>query len=324
MSGNTFELGTNPAPAGAAQESNGTNPAAGAAAAGVPGSQDQGIPGQSDAELNLDGEDSGQQPTEPDDELDDIEHEGKKARIPKWVKPLVMFQADYTQKTQEHADRVRSDEAKIAQDRRDLRLVAHVQQQHMQQRGAIAAIDQQLSQYGGVNWQQAMATDPQGAQAAWMQFQQLKDQRTLAAQNLQVSEHQLAQHLQQQAQQAQTRALDGVRAVVSKWSPEVTTAVNDIGSKAYGIGQAQFEVFAAHPALLNVLHDAVMYRQLMGKAAPSAAKKPGPAAAPALVPVEPLPQGGGQATPKRLDSPNLSVDEWMKRRNEQLARRQKR
>lgn len=316
---NTFDLGTNPAPAGAAQESNGTNPAA-QAAAGVPGSQDQGNAGQSGGDVDLDGDDSGQQAAQPE-ELEDIEHEGKKYAIPKALKPLVMFQADYTQKTQEHAERARQFEAEVQQRQQELQFQAQVQRQHVQQHGQIAALDQQIAQYQAVNWPAAMQQDPTGAQAAWMQFQQLKDQRGTVAQQLQASESQLTQRLQQQSQQAQQRALAAMGEVVSKWSPDVATAVNDIGRKAYGIGQAQLTAFAQNPVLLTVLHDAVMYRRLMDRAA--SPSKPAQAAAPAVTPAPTLPQGGGNATPRRA-SDSLPINEWMRREQERLRPRHKR
>lgn len=322
MTTSTTELETNPAPAGAAEGVQGTNPAAEEAdGEGVRGSdEDQGQADQSDDALSPEVDDDAQQGAQTED-LDEIEHEGKKYAIPKAIKPLLLMQADYTQKTQEHAERVREDEARITQERQALQVQAQFTQAHTQLIGQLAATDHQLGQYSNVNWQQWMATDPQSAQAAWMQASQLKEQRAQLVGALQQGERQFAAQANNLEAQRKAREAQAVAAVVSKWSPEVRAAVNDIGAKAYGISDQQFSLFASNPALLTVLHDAVQYRQLMTKTA--SVTKPKAAAQP-IAPTATLPKGGGQATPKRLDSPGLSTEEWMSRRNEQLSRTRRR
>lgn len=314
----TIELGTNQATNQPAAGVQGTNPAdtLREAAAGVPDSQDQGLAGQSDLELDEDGN-----PIPPAIELDEWEDEdGKKYQIPKALAPRLMKDADYTRKTQEHAETVRQAQQQFAQREQQLAIQAQAQQQTMQQRAQLAALDMQLAQYQGVNWAVAAQQDPGAAQQAWLAFQQLKEQRTGVVTQIQTMESQFAAQAQQLSQQAQAQAAEAVSRIVSTWSPDEQAAVNEIGAKAYGVTKEQFQLFAMNPGLLPILRDAVLFQQAKQRAS-SAGK---PAAAPPAGPTPTLQQGSGRATPKSLDDPGLSVDEWMRRRSEQISKRGKR
>lgn len=308
----TADIETNPQeqPTAGVQGTNPTQPQ------GVPGvldSQDQGLAGQSDPELDENGN-----PIEPAPELDDWEDEdGKKHRIPKALIPRLMKDADYTRKTQEHAELVRQAEQKLAQTQQQLALQTQAQQQHLQQRAQLAALDMELAKYQGVNWALAGQQDPGAAQQTWLAYQQLKEQRTGVATQLQAMEsHYLAQ-AQQQAQASQRQAQEAVSHIVSQWTPDERAAVNEIGSKVYGVKQQHFEFFASNPGLLPILRDAVLYQQAKQRAT-SATK---PAAAPAAGPTPILQPGTGRATPRSLEDPGMPMDEWMRRRREQLTKR---
>ncbi len=316
-----FELGTNQAAETLSEAAGvqGTNPAdpLREAAAGVPDSQDQGLAGQSDLELDEDGN-----PIEPAIELDEWEDEdGKKHQVPKALMPRLMKDADYTRKTQELAETQRQAQQQFAQREQQLALQAQAQQQTLQHRAQLAALDMQLAQYQGVNWTIAAQQDPGAAQQAWLAFQQLKEQRTGVATQIQAMEQQLTVHAQQQAQQAQAQASEAVARIVSTWKPEEQAAVNEIGAKVYGVTKEQFQLFATNPGLLPILRDAVLYQRAQQRAA-SAGKAAAPA--PQAGPTPTLQQGSGRATPKSLDDPGLSTDEWMRRRSEQISKRGRR
>lgn len=65
----------------------------------VDGVADDQVNDQADYESNEDNEEGSQE-----DDLEEVEHSGKKYRIPKELKPALMLQADYTRKTQEAAE----------------------------------------------------------------------------------------------------------------------------------------------------------------------------------------------------------------------------
>jgi hypothetical protein len=240
--------------------------------------------------------------------------------VPKALVPRLMKDADYTRKTQEHAEVVRQAELRLAQAQQQIALQAQAQQQHLQQRAQLAALDMELAKYQGVNWTLAGQQDPGAAQQAWLAFQQLKEQRTGVEKQIQSMESQFLAQTQQQTHAAKRQAQDQVARIVSEWTPDERAAVNEIGSKAYGVKAEHFEFFAANPGLLPILRDAVRYQQAQQRAS-SAAK---PAATPgAAAPIPTLQPGTGRATPRSMDDPSMPMDEWMKRRREQIRKRSK-
>ena len=242
-------------------------------------------------------------------ELDEIEHEGLKHQIPKALRPLIDKGLDYTQKTQELAEQRRQHEQQFAEKQQQFEQRQQAAQVLHEGRAAVHALDLQLQQYQGIDWQAASAQDPAATQQAWMQYQQLRDRRQGVAQQLQAAE----QHF---TQRVSTEARQRVAEVVTKWKPEEQAAVNE-AAKDYGITpQILTGVFGNNPMLLDILRDAALHRKASKTAAAVTAPKPSAPAKPAAV----LPKGNG-APPKTMADPLLPVDEWMKRRNAQIARR---
>ncbi|HNT40039.1 MAG TPA: hypothetical protein PKO45_13065 [Rubrivivax sp.] len=314
MNGLITDIETNP-PGDNAAGVPGTNPAQSQGAPGVrDADQDQGQAAQSDQALDEDGN-----PIEPAPELDEWEDEdGKKYQVPKALTPRLMKDADYTRKTQEHAQVVRQEQARIAQAQQQLALQVQAQQQHLQQRAKVAALDMELAKYQGVNWALAGQQDAGAAQQAWLAFQQLKEQRTGVEKELQAMESSYIAQAQAQAQAASRQAQEAVARIVSQWTPEDRDAVNKIGSEVYGVRGEHFKFFAENPGLLPILRDAVRYQQAQARA--KSAAKP-PAAAPAAEPPRTLQPGTGRAAPRSMDDPGMSMTEWMQRRNQQIKRK---
>jgi hypothetical protein len=298
------DIGTNPPASAGAAGVQGGNPPGYEAGAG-PSDADQGLAGQSDGDLP-DGAEGEQAP-----ELDEIELEGQKHQIPKALREYLDKGLDYTRKTQEHADTVRAREQEFAE-RQQLFEQREQASQHLKQgHAAVAALDLQLQQYQGINWAAASQQDPVAANAAYMQFMQLQNQRQDMVGKLQQAE-------QQFSEQSQQVAANRVQAVVSKWTPDEKQAVN-AAAREYGITPPVLVgLFGNNPGLLNVLRDAAMFRQASRKAdAAVAAAKPKPAQA---QPAAQLPQGGRSTSPRSLNDPNLSDAEWTRMRNEQIRR----
>ena len=295
------DIGTNqPASAGAGVQD--ANPSGYEADAGA-SDADQGLADQSDGDLPEEGE------GEAAPELDEFEHEGRKHQIPKALRELLDKGADYTRKTQEHAEAVRAREQEWATREQDFAHRAQASQHLQQGHATVAALDLQLKQYDGINWAVAAQNDPTAANQAWIAYSQLKDQRQAIAGQLQQAEQHFLSTTQQQATQR-------VQQAVSKWSPEEQAAVNAVAKDYNLTPQVLTGVFGQHPMLLTILRDAALHRQASAKAA-TALK---PVAPKATAPAGKLPQGNGNATPRRLDDPNMPMDEWLRRRNEQVRR----
>ena len=312
--------GTNPLaspPAGVP----GTNPNPGS-----PGPQDQGSAGQSYEDL---GSEAGE--GTPAVETEEVEHEGRKYLIPKPLKPALMFHADYTRKTQEAAERERQKDAELAAREQQFQLRAQAQLQLVGEYARVASLDQQLEPYARVNWTQAMAQDSVSAQAAWMQFQQLKEQRAAAVSRLQSLE---AQQIAQQQQAIRQRLEEGMRRLpkeIQGWGPELRDRVKETVMNAYGFTEGEMaQVFDAR--LVRLMHDAHQFHALMRQAqskqqasssAAGGAEAPGAAAGLPNMGMQPPPTlpAGGSGSTRSVTDPNISTSEFMRRRQEQLNKR---
>jgi hypothetical protein len=320
------ELGTNP-PADLQQGASGvqeTNPLPGEDE-GVSGSTDQGEAYQSDDDVaaNEPGGEGEQPAATP--ETAEVEFGGKKYVVPKALEAAILKDADYTQKTQQLAQERQAAQQAIAEREQQLAQQAQLQQTHFEELATLKALDgqvQQLSQFvqqGSANWHTLTPEQQLQVQQANVQLGAIREQRMGAVQRLQQAQQQLGQQAQQQAQQAQRAAVETVRSIVSQWSPDVTAAVNDLGASVYGVQQQHFQFFAANPGLLPILRDAVLYQQAQKRAA-SATAKAAPKAVQSAEPTPTLPSGGGSGTVRSLNDPAVPMDEWMKRRRQQLSK----
>jgi hypothetical protein len=292
-------------------------------AAGV-GVLDQGTSAsQSDLELGPDGQPLN---AEPDPETEEVDHEGKKYKIPKVLKPALLMHADYTRKTQEHAEKVRSDELRLAQAQQELAQHAQVENSLVAEHAALANLDSQLATYAQVNWQAAVAQDPAGAQAAWMTYQQLKEQRTGAANNLQGLRGQRLAQIQQRETQALEAEFKKLPEAIPGWSPELQGKLVQGLRETYGVSPAELATVKSVTAV-RILHDAWQYQQMMKNAgaaspqrAPQGLAQPAGVKPSTPVPVATLP-AGGSGNVRRIDDPGLSTSDWMKLRSQQLNKR---
>ena len=82
---------------------------------------------------------------EGEDELEEIERDGKRYKIPAALKPELMMQADYTRKTQELAA-----ERKAIADQRSM--VEQASEAELNAYAAVWNIDQQLAAYQKLDW----------------------------------------------------------------------------------------------------------------------------------------------------------------------------
>lgn len=251
----------------------------------------------------------GQEPepqANPADDMDEIEHEGKKYRVPKAIKPLVMMQQDYTRKTQSLAEEKRTFEQQRLQ-------FAEASQAHFKDLGKLMALDDQLEQWKQVNWQQLSDQDPQRAQSLWFQYNQLKDQRQALVGELQQKE----QQRQAAAQQDYAKRIADARSFVAReipgWSEELDVKLTNF-AVSQGLTREQAAQIAINtPAAYKIVHLAYLGQQLLEKQK-AAASKPAPAPAP-------VPNVTTSRAPAAKDPERMTTEEWMRYRNKQVASR---
>jgi chaperonin cofactor prefoldin len=252
------------------------------------------------------GEGDGEQ-LEP--ELADVEYEGKAYKLPPELKDALLRTADYTRKTQEVAEQRKTVEAKMA----EAQAAYQTSQEVIEARAVAHHIDSQLKQYENVNWQALENEDPMAAMSHWRQFQQLQQQRGQVAQYLDKTQNDLSE----QAKQATATRLRETRAFAEKelkgWTPELDNKITEFATKDLG-----FTVDSLRdqytPQVYRTLYLAHIGHLALQKQ--TAAPKPSAPAAQPLTKVTTR----ANPPPSGLDD-RLSMDEWTKRRNAQLAKK---
>src|SRR5262245_60287437 len=88
-----------------------------------------------------------------DAEHDEIEHDGKRYRIPSALKSAFMMHGDYTRKTQELAAVRRSLDA-------ERETFSRSALTHVADFGRLTSLDQDIAKYANVDWQKLATDDP--------------------------------------------------------------------------------------------------------------------------------------------------------------------
>lgn len=220
----------------------------------------------------------------PADEFEEIEREGKKATIPKWLKSELMMQQDYTRKTQEVAEQRKAHEQAQAA----LQAERQAWQTYQQEAAQYYALDAQVKDYAKLSqdqWDQWANQNPVEANNAWRRFQALKDQqREIGAK--------LAQ------KDAETRAAtekdfvtryEQVNAEMAKRSPTWNVEASKVGQYlSERFDQPSVKLIAGSLAATEMARKAYLYDQLQAKHRAAQTPAPAPVATPAPV--------GGQRT----------------------------
>lgn len=250
---------------------------------------------QSDDESELDASEESDQA----EEEEEIEHDGLKYRVPKSLKPLLMMQSDYTQKTQTLAEQRRSFEAYQNQANEAI-------QANFTDAARVVAMDDRLSQFQNVDWTALSNQNPLQAQQLWFEFQSLKETReNLAKTVLNREQARLAQQRELTAQKL-AEGNDVLAKEIPGWGDELKAKIVKFGLDS-GITKEELGQ-VTDPRFVKLLHAAYIGSQVMNKRQPS---KPDTQAKPVRT------VGKGQAA-QASDMTRMSVDSWMKARNKQI------
>ena len=253
-------------------------------------------------------------PGQAEDDGEDIELDGKTYRVPKELKDGFLRQADYSRKTQELADQrraVESDQARVKQ-------MDTWAREHAVDLGNLVAIDNRLAAYQNVNWQAENARDPVATQAAWIEFQQLRDARNGVVGSLQQRDAQRTQ--QQRAEHA--KQLEAAHAQLARdipgWNEQKMADLGRYGIDKFGLKADEVDNLS-DARLVRILHKAFLWDQHETKQRAAARQ------ATASPPAQPVTVIGARKAPVAIAASNpqsdrLSIDEWAKRRNAELAR----
>lgn len=243
------------------------------------------------------GGESEQDRAQPEDDTDEVEHEGKKYKIPKAVKPLVMMNADYTRKTQAVAEERKAVEAERESFRQNAKFYAET----LQDQARLVNVDDQLKQYQALDWQNIWNQDPINAGKLNSQFQVLRQQRDALASEIQGKQQKLHSEAQQSYAKREEESRAYLQREIPEWSPDL-----DVKLSKFAIDQGftpdQIKGLAvSSPQSVKVLHLAFVGKQLMDKQRAAAKPKPQP--------VQLVPQVRSSRTNTTKSPADMSVEE---------------
>lgn len=254
-------------------------------------------------------------PIEPEDEevdLDDLKLKVPKDQAQK-VREAMLRQADYTRKTQELAEQRKAFET-------ERQNVVQATNEELNAFAQASNLGQRLAAFQQINWnawtQQAQANfdyDEQAKiQAAWMEFQQVKDAHAQAIGTLRTLQDQRVSA----AQQETAKRVEEGRADLVKndgWTEELKAKLTDY-ALTRGLSRDDLGDLEATPAAARILMDAYEgYQARQQKQAANRHVQAQQAQPAATVSTR-------RAPPSGLDD-RLSIEEWTRRREEQLRKR---
>ena len=278
-----------------------------------------------DADSYSDGTDQaetdGAEDGQPEDDTEEVDWDGTKYRIPKALKPGLLMQADYTRKTQELAEQRRHVEQHV----QSLSQQAELQQATLEHRVNLRTVEQQLQQFSNTDWSnysaQYGADATAAAMASWQQYRDAKAELEGAIAKTETETRQMSERSSAnaiaQADQVLSREIEG-------WSPQLVQDLAGYAATEFGITPQELRDSVVNPdgtadtrtfKVLARLHRAeTELARLKGQAtkAQQAAKQA------AVTPAKAVGQRAGGYKPGLDDS--LPADEWLRRRNAQLAK----
>jgi len=289
------------------------------------------------------------EPIEPEaaeieDDSEEVEHDGQKYKIPKALKSALLFQADYTRKTQEVAEERRALAAEREAFTAREAAIEAAAQDVVEAKAKAVALSQTLAEYDDVDWNgweqrirqlraagrhEDAAQDQFDLDSAWRKRDQLKQAHTTALSEAETKAKKVADDLTAAQSEERTKLLREGHAVLARdipnWGPELGRELIGFGSKAFGFTPDEIAGIT-DPRMMKVLH-AVFLADKASKETAAADKtrktvqtleqqqQVRPAAtvgarSPATTP--------STATPA---SDRLSTEAWMKQEQARLARK---
>jgi hypothetical protein len=253
------------------------------------------------------------EPTVVEEELFDIEINGKTHKVTKDIRDSVLMHADYTRKTQDIAEQRKAIEAQRSQ----VDQFATSAQAHIRDMGRLMALDDQLDQYSKVDWARYTQENPLEADAAFRQRTLMKEQREALARQIQANEVRRSQ----EAQLAQAKRYEEtnrkLETEIKGWNADLAGKLRQYAADV-GIPDNLIRAYAHDVGSVKALHEAYLGRQLIEK------QKAAAKAATATDP-KPLAKVGGQGVRNAVDlfrvAKSDDVSSYVAARQKQMAQR---
>lgn len=174
---------------------------------------------------------------------------------------------DYTKKTQEVAEKRKeldTLENQIRMQEQQLQEQSMLNSELIQDVAKITALDQQLSEYQDVNWEQLSDSDFVTAQKKFFTFNQLQQQRSNLVSQFESKRQEALNRQQQAVADKVAKGREVLAKEIPNWSQETTQEIISTGREDYGFTDAELNAIV-DPRHVRVLHDAMQWRKLKSK-----------------------------------------------------------
>lgn len=267
-----------------------------------------------DEALEADSETDGGPDDDGEEEVDELDFAFKKYTVPKSLKEAVEnLRADATRKTQEASAKAKALEARAA----EIEESGKATEEELEARAELKSVTKTLEQYAKLtpeDWAAHEANDYQATQAAWRQYQFLKDQKAeldgkvskAQAERTEKAQSDLTKRIQETLAHAQKNT-SGLKPDAI---PKLVEFAEQIGVPEEAIKRNWSPIFA------DLLHYARIGKMAAEKQK-SAPSKAASQASETLKPVTPVAPKG--AAPKAGLRDDLPIGEWTKRFNEKRS-----
>jgi hypothetical protein len=283
-----------------------TNPATEEAAAPAPAPEVTND--EPDELLSADADESAVEP----EEFIDIEKDGKTYKVPKSVEDLLMFQKDYTQKTQTLAEQRRELESQ----RQATEWEAQTRAELFQEEAQLFNVSQRLQQFQGVNWQALAQQDMQQYAVLQAEYTQLRDFADRLHGTVEGLKSELAAKREQDAQSSLHRAVEHL----SKARPELGWDGKFDADKRASLTKFGIELGFTNEELSNTSHPLMIQTLNLARIGMEALKKQSATlkAQPQAIPVPNVSTGKTRTAPSNPDK--LPMNDWLKWREGQIRK----
>lgn len=268
---------------------------------------DRGADESDDADHSQEADDEadGEQGEPPPDEFE-IEHEGKKLKLPKWAEPLVMTRADYTRKTQEAA---REREA-LGERSARVEQAEAFWRDHGKEMAEVVTLDRVIEQLKQVD---LTRLSPEEKADVLDRRYRLEQQLTGAKGRLDKAVQERGLAAQEQFRRNGEQAWRECEKLIPKWSEakrdQVIKHAMALGYSAEQLARLQ------DPKAYLVLEESRLWREFQAKQQQAARRAEVPAQ-------EPVPRANsGRRSPSDLPRDTDSMEVWARKERKRLASR---
>lgn len=247
-----------------------------------------------------------------EEEFVEVEKDGKTYKVPKSIEDLLMFQRDYTQKTQTLAEQRRELEAQ----RQATEWEARTRAELFQEEAQLFNVAQRLQQFQNVNWQALAQQDMQQYAVLQAEYTQLRDFADRLSGTVEGRKAELAAKRDSDMQSSLHRAVEHL----SKPNPALGWDGKFDAEKSKALTQFGLSLGFTNEELSNTSHPLMIQTLNLARIGMEALKKQSATlkAQPQAQPVPTVATGKTRTAPSNPDK--LPMKDWVKWRESQIRK----